>query len=214
MQDLTQHTRTAVCPPVCVTTFFSSFCEVYMSEWRRAWVIATSCQHLHALPLPSKSLAIHGEPRYCKKIKHSPKCAGTPCPSYAVCMLQAARTNIVSVVLKDNYIQFRILSLGQHRAALKNTVNSRTNTERSSFSLTHTHIAHTHTLTQIHPCNWLPLTLPPLSPRLTLCLAISAVCRPNGTIICNFCSNLTDHLPSKWNSALWKKREKKTMSRR
>lgn len=130
-----------------------------------------------------------------------------PRPSHAACMLRAARTNMVSVILEDNYIQFRILSLGQRRAALKNTVNRRTNTGRSSLSLSHTQ--RTHTLAQIHPCNWVQLTLPPLSPRLTLCLALSAVRRPNGTIICNFCSNLTDHLPSKWNSTLEKKKKRK-----
>lgn len=40
-----------------------------------------------------------------------------PCASHAACMLRAARANMVSVILENNYIQFRILSLGQHRAA-------------------------------------------------------------------------------------------------
>lgn len=42
-----------------------------------------------------------------------------PNPSHTACTLWAARANMVSVILEDNYIQFRSLSLGQHRAALK-----------------------------------------------------------------------------------------------
>lgn len=67
-----------------------------------------------------------------------------PCPAYAACMLRAARANMVSVILEDNYTQFRILSLGQHRAALKITVKRRTNTGRSSLSLSHTPHTNTH----------------------------------------------------------------------
>lgn len=42
-----------------------------------------------------------------------------PNPSPTACTLWAARANMLSVILEDNYIQFRRLSLGQHRAALK-----------------------------------------------------------------------------------------------
>lgn len=39
--------------------------------------------------------------------------------SLAASTLRAARANMVSVILEDNYIEFRSLCLGQHRAALK-----------------------------------------------------------------------------------------------
>lgn len=132
-------------------------------------------------------------------------CWNPPRPSHVACMLWTARANMVSVILEDNYIQFRILSLGQHRAALK-TLWTEEQTLGGAHLLSRAHSAHA--IAQIHPCNWLQLTLPPLSPRLTLCLAISAVRHPNGTIMYNFCSNLTDHLPSKWNSTLGEKKKK------
>lgn len=37
---------------------------------------ATPCRYLHALPLPSQILAIHGEVRYRKKINHGSRSAG------------------------------------------------------------------------------------------------------------------------------------------
>lgn len=124
--------------------FFPLFLWGLDVRGKTCWDIATSWRYLYALPLPLESLAIHGKPRYCKKIKHRPNMCWDPRPAHAACMLQAARANMVSVILEDNYTQFRILSLGQHRAALKNTVKRRTNTGRSSLSLTHTPHTNTH----------------------------------------------------------------------
>lgn len=110
---------------------------------------------------------------------------------HAACTLWAARANIVSVILEDNYIEFRGLSLGQHRAALKTlwteeqTRGAHSRSRSLSFSL----------------FKW-PWTLRhPLS--LSICLAILLSTVQMGQLSAIY-SNLTDHLPGKLNSTLEK----------
>lgn len=156
-------------------------------------------------------LAGWGEVRYGKKIKHGPRSAGPEPLSHSL-LAECCQSKHGGCYCRGHVHAVEIIL--PNEPAFKATVNGGSNNLEERFlwhTHTHTYIAYKkwkHAATHAHVSMHLASAnreLPGIHFHPACSSSDPTVWRPNGTIICNLCSDKTDHFPGKWNSPLRKR---------